>query len=239
MRVRLLVLVVALMLTAVSCDFDWLMFRFGPAHTGFSPDTSISKDAVQSSMVLNWTSTPSGIFRLSSPAVANRLVYVGAHVFDAAGTTNCSGSPKTCTPLWTNTGGNPGISFSSPAVVDGVEYVGRDKLYAFDAAGTTNCSGSPKTCTPLWTAETGNTTPGATTVAGGVVYTGGDKFYAFDAAGTTNCSGSPKTCLPLWTGPTGSSGSQAVADGVVYAGGDKLYAFDAAGTTNCSGSPKT
>jgi hypothetical protein len=238
MRVRLLVLVVALMVTAASCDFDWLMFRFGPAHTGFSPDTSISKDAVQSSMVLNWTGT-SGNVRLSSPAVANGRVYVGAHAFDAAGTTNCSGSPKTCTPLWTNTGGPPGIFFSSPAVVDGVEYVGRDKLYAFDAAGTTNCSGSPKTCAPLWSAETGNTTPGPTTVSGGVVFLGGDKFYAFDAAGTTNCSGSPKTCAPLWTGPPGSGGSAAVAGGVVYASGDKLYAFDAAGTTNCSGSPKT
>jgi hypothetical protein len=237
MRVRHLVLVVALMLTAASCD--WPMPRFGPARTGFTPDTSISKDAVQSSMVLNWTGT-TGNVRISSPAVANGLVYVGAFAFDAGGTTNCSGNPKTCTPLWTNTGGNPGISFSSPAVVDGVEYVGRDKLYAFDAAGTTNCSGSPKTCTPLWTAETGNTTPGETTVAGGVVYVGGDKLYAFDAAGTTNCSGSPKTCTPLWTAPAGGDvSSPAVAGGVVYVGGDKLYAFDAAGTTNCPGSPKT
>src|SRR5205823_10141494 len=125
MRVRLLVLVIALMLTAVSCDFDWLMLGFGPARTGFTPETSISKDAVQSSMVLNWSSTSGG----GSPAVANGRAYSGASVFDAAGTTNCSGNPKTCQPLWTTTAGG------SQAVVGGVEYVGADKLYAYDAAG--------------------------------------------------------------------------------------------------------
>ena len=55
MRVRLLVLCVALVLATVSCDFDWLMLGFGPSRTGFTPETSISKDAVQSSMVLNWS----------------------------------------------------------------------------------------------------------------------------------------------------------------------------------------
>lgn len=88
MRLRLLVLVVALMLTSVSCDFDWLTLRFGPDRTGFSPDTSISKDAVQSSMVLNCTGTTSAGVS-SSPAVAKGVVYVGSSGllgFDAAGT---------------------------------------------------------------------------------------------------------------------------------------------------------
>jgi hypothetical protein len=238
-RLRLLVLTVVLMLTAASCD--WLMFGFGPARTGFTPDTSISKDAVQSSMVSNWTST-TAVSSTSSPAVARGVVYVDRYAFDAAGTTNCLGSPKTCAPLWTVTAGNLGVSISSPAVVGGVEYVGHDKLYAFDAAGTTNCSGTPKTCAPLWTAETGFTTPGSPAVVDGVVYVGGDRLYAFDAAGIANCSGSPRTCQPLWTAGTGDNAfPPAVVDGVAYVGSadHKLYAFDAAGTTNCSGTPKT
>ena len=50
-------LVVALAAALLLSGCDWLMFRFGPAHSGFTPDTSISKDAVQGSMVLNWTGT--------------------------------------------------------------------------------------------------------------------------------------------------------------------------------------
>ena len=42
----------------------------------------------------------------SSPAVAGGVVYVGAtdgklYAFDANGVTGCSGTPKTCTALWT------------------------------------------------------------------------------------------------------------------------------------------
>jgi outer membrane protein assembly factor BamB len=170
--------------------------------------------------------------------VANGVVYAGSndgklYAFDAAGTTNCSGSPKTCQPLWTAaTGGNN----PSPAVANGVVYVGADKLYAFDAAGTTNCSGSPKTCQPLWTATLPEAdATWAPAVANGVVYVGSDDEFtssvaAYDAAGTTNCSGSPKTCQPLWTASTGGFGSSAsspvVSHGVVYVSGEgKLYAF--------------
>jgi hypothetical protein len=73
--------------------------------------------------------------------------------------------------------------FSSPAVVNGVVFVGSGdgKLYACAAAGNTNCSGTPKTCTPLWTAPTGGAVQSSPSVANGVVYVGsGDgKLYAF------------------------------------------------------------
>jgi hypothetical protein len=142
---------------------------------------------------------------------------------------------------WTATTGN--AIYSSPAVANGVVYVGSNdhKLYAFDAAGVTGCSGSPKTCLPLWTGSTTDIIFSSPAVANGVVYIGSDdnKLYAFDAAGITGCSGSPKTCTPLWTGATGNYirfSSPAVANGVVYVGSDdaKLYAFslqDAIGAT--------
>ena len=64
--------------------------------------------------------------RVSSPAVANGVVYVTSDdgtlsAFDAAGVTSCSGIPTTCTPLWTAHIGND--NFPSPAIVNGVLYV--------------------------------------------------------------------------------------------------------------------
>src|SRR6185312_2171629 len=154
------------------------------------------------------------------------------------GTTGCSGTPKTCAPLWTAAiDGGGTVGQSSPVVAGGVVYVSAGgTLYAFSAAGATGCSGTPKTCTPLWTAASvnGESSPA---VAGGVVYVGAfNAVAAFSAAGTTGCSGTPpaRTCTPLWTGDastgsTGGSSSPAVAGGVVYLGstdGD-LYAFSA------------
>jgi outer membrane protein assembly factor BamB len=253
MRLRMLLLAFAVMLVSAACGpVDWVTFHFEADRSGSSPDTSISREAV-SSVVLNWTATTGGLVD-SSPAVANGVVYVGSddkklYAFDAAGVSNCSGTPKSCSPIWSAPTG--GVVFSSPAVVDGVVYVGSEdqELYAFDATGRVNCSGTPKTCSPLWTAATGGLVDSSPAVINGVVYvgstspTGGPSaLYAFDAAGSTNCSGTPKTCAPLWNAPTtGGATSPAVAGGVTYVASNdgKVYAFDAAGGTNCSGSPKT
>ena len=191
----------------------------------------------------------------SSPAVVNGVVYAGAsnglEAFDAAGVANCSGTPKTCAPLWSASIGP--IGTSSPIVANGVVYIGStdDNLYAFDAAGKTNCSGTPTICSPLWSGNTGGAIESTPAVANGVAYIGStdDDFYAFDAAGVTNCSGTPTTCSPLWSAATAGpiDVSPAVSNGVVYVGTDRanaytfnnLYAFDAAGVTNCSGTPTT
>ena len=196
-----------------------------------------------------WTAATGNWWITSAPAVANGVVYVGGsdgmlYAFDAAGVTGCSGSPRTCAPLWTGATGE--AITSSPAVSNGVVYVGSDdgKLYAFDAAGVTGCTGNPKTCSPIWTGTTGAAIRSVPAVAQGVVYVGSENgmLFAFDAAGVKGCGGSPKACMPLWTGATGNAiySSPAVADGVVYVGSNdhKLYAFDAAGDTGCSGSPK-
>jgi hypothetical protein len=78
-----------------------------------------------------------------APAVANGVVYVSSgacnptgecstalQAFDAAGTTNCSGSPKTCQPLWDTTRASNDTP-SPPVVARGAVYVGSDKFYAF------------------------------------------------------------------------------------------------------------
>ena len=230
---------------------DWTMFRYMAAHTGFNNTESAISVGNVSGLTERFTAvTGAGV---TSPSVARGKVYVGSgdnnvYAFDAVGAANCSGSPRTCQPLWTATTDGP--VGSAPAVVNGVVYVGSsdNNVYAFDAAGATNCSGSPRTCQPLWTAATNSAVASSPAVVNGVVYIGSEdgQLYAFDAAGATNCSGTPKTCQPLWTANAGDDGpilaSPAVANGVVYVGSyfeGNLFAFDAAGATNCSGTPKT
>ena len=182
-----------------------------------------------------------------SPVVSNGVLYASSafthalYAFDAHGVTNCSGTPKVCSPLWSAAlaGGN---FAGSPSVANGVVYVGSTtasgtsgQFSAFDANGVTNCSGTPKVCSPLWTAMDA----GVEAVAYGKVYAGGAAgLFVFDAAGSTNCSGTPKTCAPLWTTPGNGEPLQSpsVANGVVYLGGQ---AFDAKGVADCSGTPAT
>ena len=140
------------------------------------------------------------------------------------------------------TGATGGVVDSSPAIANGVVYIGSmgGTLYAYAA----DCASGGGTCTPLWTATTGGYIFSSPAVANGVVYVGSkDLLYAFDATGVTGCSGSPKICSPLWTGATGGliDTSPTVSGGAVYVGSyDKeLYAFDATGVTGCGGSPKT
>jgi outer membrane protein assembly factor BamB len=74
-----------------------------------------------------WTAANAG--STSSPAVANGVVYAGSngqlYAFSAAGTTGCSGTPKTCTPLWATGTSTNGATYASPAVANGMVYEGQ------------------------------------------------------------------------------------------------------------------
>ena len=198
-----------------------------------------------------WTGSAGGANVARPVAVVNGVAYVtsgntsGVYAFDAAGSNGCSGSPKTCVPLWRTSKGGLAVT-----VVDGRLY-SQDQygLYAFDAAGATPCQGIPKVCGPLWTYNVGSSFSGSAAVANGVIYTSHSSgsqalLSAFDATGSSGCSGSPKVCTPLWQSSTpawlGSSSSPAVANRVVFIGSrdGSVYGFDAAGNSGCSGSPK-
>ena len=126
---------------------------------------------------------------------------------------------------------------SSPAVANGVVYVGSadGKLYAF-AVG---CATGGGTCAPLWTATTGGAIDSSPAASGDRVFVGSadGKLYAF----AVGCATGGGTCSPLWTATTGGPihSSPTVDTGVVYVGSDdgKVYAFDAAGATGCGGTP--
>ncbi len=201
-----------------------------------------------------WSATiaPTGE-AVSSPVVSGGVVYVAAYspegmfAFDAAGSTNCGGSPRVCSPLWTGSLLGPGLT--TPVVADGKVAVSSPlgNVFVFDAAGNTNCSGIPKVCQPMWAALTNASAPVSPAIVNGVMYVGAanGKLYAFDARGVTNCSGTGlRQCNPLWTASTGSAidSSPAIANGMVYLGAGsvdlRMFAYDAAGVKNCSGVPK-
>ncbi len=119
--------------------------------------------------------------------------------------------------FWTSSAGSS--VESSPAVVNGVVYVGSSdgRLYAFNS----------QTGATRWIATTGSFVRSSPAVANGVVYVGSDdgRLYAFNS----------QTGAKLWVATTGSfvESSPAVVNGVVYVGSfdQKLYAFHY-GTTN-------
>jgi len=170
---------------------------------------------------------------MDSPVVAEGMVYIGSqtsftsndgklNAFAAAG----CGQPE-CPPLWQGLAGTESILQSSPAVANGVVYVGSydHRLYAFDAHGC-----GQALCDPLWSGLTDGTIESSPTVVGGVVYVGSDDgyLYAFAANG---CGQSE--CQPLWAGAVGYpvfDSSPAVANGTVYVGSaHALAAFPAGG----------
>ncbi|MGZ4756767.1 MAG: outer membrane protein assembly factor BamB family protein [Acidimicrobiia bacterium] len=141
--------------------------------------------------------------------------------FDAAGTVNCSGAPKTCQPLWVSDLWTGAGFEAPPAIANGRVYraVG-SQLRAYDLHGSTNCSGSPKVCNKLWVAQVG-TGIRAPAVANGLVYVSAadGTVQAYDANGVTNCSATTRVCTSLWdTNAGGSAGPVEVADGRVYVG---------------------
>ncbi len=176
------------------------------------------------------------------------------YVFDAKGSSNCTGTPAVCTPLWTAS--VPG-TLGSVSVSGSVAYVTTGStVIAFDANGT-SCSGSPKVCTPLWQYPTAEPVSGPAVISGTTLYvdtynmvwvkpnppviTGG--LEAFDANGSSSCSGTPKTCAPLWqSGTYPATQSPTIANGVAFVPAwntGSTVAFDANGSSNCSGVPKT
>jgi outer membrane protein assembly factor BamB len=117
---------------------------------------------------------------------------------------------RTGTKLWNYTTG--GYVFSSPAIANGVVYVGSDdgNVYALNA----------RTGAKLWNSTSGGTSSPA--VVNGAVYVGGGSdVYALNAT----------TGAKLWNYATGGyvSSSPAVSNGVVYVGSNdhNVYALNA------------
>ncbi|HVO79434.1 MAG TPA: PQQ-binding-like beta-propeller repeat protein [Terriglobales bacterium] len=106
------------------------------------------------------------------------------------------------------------VDYSSPAIVNGVVYIGSTdgSLYAFDATG---CGSD--LCMPLWkgSGKAGGSIVSSPAVSQGMVFVGSTtkELLVFDAAGCGSA-----ICSPVWTGTVGGGILQAspvVVNGVV------------------------
>lgn len=189
---------------------------------------------------------------LGEPAIAAGRVYVprytsgssispGVDVYDEAGVTGCTGSPKVCQPEFSLAAASNG---SEVSVSEGQAYVrapstSSSLLEAFDANGVTGCTGTPVVCQPLWSAgappvdSRSNNPP---TVADGRVMVVGGGDIGVYAATAASCAGTPPTCLDYVDTLVASQTSPVVTNGLVVTGNQ---IFDVAGIAGCSGSPVT
>jgi len=178
--------------TTQSSDSDWLMFRHDPEHTG---STNVS--APLEPPVILWQ-TNVFAFITSSPAVVDNRVFVTDYIGNLV-CLNASTGDK----IWTSSGQG------SPAVVDGVVYVGHDVITAY------NASNGEK----IWSDQTlygsGGSSPA---VVNGIVYTSFFGRHAYNAS--TGAKIWSQTSDELLSAP-------AVSNDVVYFGGYSLLAVNA------------
>lgn len=154
-----------------------------------------------------------GAINTSSPAVSGGLVHFSswdgyAYAVDAA----------TGTQRWKVRLGTPSSEYSSPAVADGVVYIGSNsgrRVYALNAA----------TGSQVWSARTGDTVLSSPVVANGVVYVGSydGNVYGF-AATNGRRLWSARLSSPASLGPVVSNGMVVVG---TYPPNDpgQLFAF--------------
>jgi outer membrane protein assembly factor BamB len=162
-----------------------------------------------------------------APMVSGNLLYgagytnnVGAAVWDATATTNCTlvNGAKQCSPLRRFT--SPAFNATAtapPAVAKGRLYVAYGaRTLAYASESTNGCTGTTTvTCAALRSylvpgLPTDYTTP---SVRNDVLYTSSDagKLVAFDALGVTNCASTPTVCTPIWEATTGTGPIRASA----------------------------
>lgn len=245
LTVTFLLLPILTSIWAVYAQYPWPMLRHNPAHTGYtsSPgptrnqtlwtfDTDydiwgpspavvdgtlytslgfgfslIAFNATTGAVIWNYTGNT---WISSSPAVAYGMVYFGS--FD----TNVTAlNATTGAFVWNYTTGGF-LAASSPAVADGVVYIGGGYGKGVFALNAT-------TGAKMWNCTTEGEVHSSPAVANGIVYIGSydDNVYAFNAT----------TGEKIWNYTTGYDvySSPAVVDGVVYIGSsDKnLYALNA------------
>ena len=174
----------------------------------------------------------------TTPAVANGFVIVASRAATADNAPFLFGFPArgcghaTCAPVWRGVLQDAVVA-SSPAVVDGIAYVGDfgGRMYAFDVVA---CGARHNlNCAPLWTAQAGpeeelNTAPVmgrhfvfvSSFLVDPNVLTG--RLNAFKIGGCGNRPGVP--CAPAWTADIGGPGlGQTVAGNTLYVSSGTLF----------------
>jgi len=187
---------------------DWNMFGFVPSGGRYNPyETTLNAQNI-SSLVVAFRYVAGGIVT-QPPVVANGVAYFTAADDNVYAVDAVSGSLVWKKKL-------AGAEFNSPAVVNGVVYIGgSNKMFALNA----------NTGAGIWSYQTSGTVNTIPTVANGVVYFGSKDFrvYALDAL----------TGTLLWRFKTGNyvAPAPAVDNGMVYVGSQDRYVYALNATT--------
>jgi outer membrane protein assembly factor BamB len=177
---------------------SWPMFGYDPQHSGYNPNETILSTKNVSGLAPAWINFtyPDDSFD-TSPVVVNGVVYTCTTyglLFAYA--------VKTGQPLWRYDHGGLDNS-SSPAVTNGIIYVGSDTLYALNAQ-----SGKQ-----LWTFKAGSFIS-SPVVINGVLYFGTYNSYLYALNATTG------TLLWSYHSQGSNFGSPAVDNSMVYVTND-------------------
>jgi hypothetical protein len=264
-RLGLFGVLVGVVLLAASCN--WPLVGFGPDRTGYSASETAISPANVGQLSQQWTADLIGPG--SDPVVADGHVFVTGqnmvpigspgsflYSFDAAGSTNCSGSAqKTCTPQWSNSfpsqncGGTNDVptGLSDPAVDNGEVWIGESTAILCNESSGQTVAYDENTGAARVTSE-GAVISGSPTVSGGSLY---GSWFASASFGSVFESSSGIGAVDTATGATqftaGTTSTltgavtftpPAVSNGILYAAAaNTLYAFDATGTTDCGPPP--
>ena len=194
---------------------NWPQFLYGPARSGCNPYESVLSVNTVGSLTTKWQYQSGGNGAVSSPVVADGVIYFGSSPDPFSGGLNAIDA-STGKLLWDYGFGTPGTS--PAAVANGIIYVGG----SFDVYALTRAGGF------VWAfSTTPDQVRAAPAVVNGVVYAvaAGKTMYALNAA----------TGAQIWSTSISNVGSDAfsapaVAGGMVYVGSpdSNLYALDAA-----------
>jgi outer membrane protein assembly factor BamB len=154
-----------------------------------------------------WNYTADWGYLASSPMIANNIVYLssdGVYAFDAL----------TGNLVWHQPGDRYPNSMSTPALADGVIYVGTGDGYVWALNATIG--------TKRWEFNTESTVAASPAIANGIIYVSScnGTLYSLDASNGTELWKYDTSC------PSGVFSSPAIANGICYVGlADGFYAF--------------
>jgi eukaryotic-like serine/threonine-protein kinase len=205
-------------LYAFAASGDWPMFHHSPTLSGVNAAETVISSSNVGTLVAAWTACPTCIVR--DPAVANGVVYAGIQLTAVCGDCLAAFDAATGTQLWRTPLTSSGSIRGTPAVWNGVVYIGagNQRLYAFNAA----------TGTQLWVTAAFGGPVDPPTVQNGLVYAVSEGSSAGVHARD------PLTGGKVWDALIANVPleSPAVANENIYAAGappftNKVFAYDA------------
>ncbi len=165
----------------------------GKVYIGGWDGKLYAHNATDGAILWSFQTSPKGLAHSSPAVAANGIVYFGCGLFDDDGKQVYALNATNGTQIWSYTTGDNVVS--SPAVVDGVVYIGSNDMnvYALNAS----------TGVKLWSYATGGWVYSSPAVADGKVYLGSNNHnvYCFRTPQNYTLTITATEAYPTWTVP--------------------------------------